>query len=92
MWLSVLHHVCGEHEWADGECTHGPLVSTENGKAFLEMDSKPHKAVRQHLPVQKNVSEQLVGGDTRPIFTAFVFLLIAHIQGKHYISTSWDYL
>ena len=46
MWLGVLHHVSGEHEWADGECTHGPLVSTENGKAFLEMDSKPHKAVR----------------------------------------------
>lgn len=46
MWLGVLHHVCGENEWADGECTHGPLVSTENGKAFLEMDSKPHKAVR----------------------------------------------
>ena len=44
--LVSLNHVCGEHEWADGECTHGPLVSTENGKAFLEMDSKPHKAVR----------------------------------------------
>ena len=46
MWLGVKHHVCGEHEWADGECTHGPLVSRENGKAFLEMDSQPHKAVR----------------------------------------------
>ena len=60
----------------------GPLVSTENGKAFLEMDSKPHKAVRQHLAVQNSVSEQLVGGDTGTIFTAFVFFFIAHIHAN----------
>ncbi|XP_020624359.1 uncharacterized protein LOC110061841 [Orbicella faveolata] len=45
MWLGVTHHVCGEHEWVEGECSHGPLVSTEQGKTFLEMDSKSHKAV-----------------------------------------------
>ena len=45
MWLGVIHHVCGEHEWVEGECSHGPLVSTEEGKTFLEMDSKSHKAV-----------------------------------------------
>ena len=36
----------------------------------------------QHLPVQNNVSEQLVRGDTGPIFTAFVFFLIAHINAN----------
>ena len=46
MWLGVIHHVCGEHKWVKGECSHGPLVSTEGGKTFLEMDSKSHKAVR----------------------------------------------
>ena len=43
---SVSYIVCGEHEWVEGECSHGPLVSTEEGKTFLEMDSKSHKAVR----------------------------------------------
>ena len=46
MWLGLIHHVCGQHEWADGECAHGPLVSTEEGKTFLSVDSKAHKAVR----------------------------------------------
>ena len=40
-----VHHVCREHEWVEGECSHGPLVLTEEGKTFLEMDSKSHKAV-----------------------------------------------
>ena len=36
----------------------------------------------QHNPVQNNVSEQLVGGDTGPILTASVFFLIAHIHAN----------
>lgn len=36
----------------------------------------------QHLSVQNNVSEQLVGGDTGPFLTAFVFFLIAHIHAN----------
>jgi hypothetical protein len=27
--------VAGEHEWADGECNHGPLVETEKEKPIL---------------------------------------------------------
>ena len=30
----------GEHEWADGECLHGPLTGTEAHKACLGKDSK----------------------------------------------------
>ena len=26
MWLGILHHVCGEHEWDGGMCSHGPLT------------------------------------------------------------------
>ncbi|KAK3725325.1 hypothetical protein QZH41_016412 [Actinostola sp. cb2023] len=22
MWISLLHHICNEHEWLDGKCTH----------------------------------------------------------------------
>ena len=44
--MAWCHHVCGEHKWVEGECLHGPLVSTEDRKTFLEMDSKSHKAVR----------------------------------------------
>ena len=45
MWLGVVHHVCGEHEWADGECSHGPLTSTEEGKTYLPKASKSSEAI-----------------------------------------------
>ena len=36
----------GEHEWADGECLHGPLTETEAHKTCLEKDSKAMEALR----------------------------------------------
>ena len=42
----VLHHVVGEHEWADGEYLHGPLTETEAHKTCLEKDSKAMEALR----------------------------------------------
>ena len=42
--MGVIHHVVGEHERAEGQCNHGPLVETE--KTFLEKDSVAHDAVR----------------------------------------------
>ena len=39
--------MCGEHEWADGECDHGPLVSEEGGKAVLAKGSKAMEAIRK---------------------------------------------
>lgn len=36
VWLGIIHHVCGEHEWEDGECSHGQLTEAENGKPILE--------------------------------------------------------
>lgn len=47
MWLGVVHHVLGEHEWADGQCSHGPLISSEEGKTFLSKGSKSAEAVRK---------------------------------------------
>ena len=37
----------GEHEWADGECMHGPLTETEAQKTYLEKDSKAMEALRK---------------------------------------------
>ena len=28
-WMGVVHHVCGEHEWACSSCNHGPLLNEE---------------------------------------------------------------
>lgn len=39
--------MCGEHEWADGECDHGPLVSEEVGKTILLKNSKAMEAIRK---------------------------------------------
>ena len=39
--------MCGEHEWADGECDHGPLVSEEGGKTVLAKNSKAMEAIRK---------------------------------------------
>jgi hypothetical protein len=41
-WFGVLHYIAGEHEWADGECTHGPLVATEVGKTCLGTKTPKH--------------------------------------------------
>ena len=43
-----MHHVCGEHKWNEGQCSHGPL--TEIGaKEYLEMDSKAAKELKKIL-------------------------------------------
>lgn len=39
--------MAGEHEWADGECNHGPLVETETDKIFLDKNSKALEALRK---------------------------------------------
>ncbi|CAB4011163.1 Hypothetical predicted protein [Paramuricea clavata] len=45
--FGVLHHIAGEHEWADGECTCGPLVATEVGKTCLDKNSKAFKEIHK---------------------------------------------
>ena len=50
----MLHHVAGEHEWADGECNHGPLVETETDKVFLDKNSKALEAIRKIVTDPKN--------------------------------------
>ena len=47
MWLGIIHHVYGEHEWEDGECSHGQLTEQEGGKDILAKDSKPADELRK---------------------------------------------
>ena len=44
-----MHHVCGEHEWNEGQSSHGPLTEMEGGKDYLEMDSKAAKELKKIL-------------------------------------------
>ena len=46
MWVGVLHHVCGEHTWATGQCKHDPL-GDERAKKYLEKNSKAMEALRK---------------------------------------------
>ena len=42
MWIGVLHHVCGEHEWAGSKCSHGEIDDSDKTplkKATKTMDS-----------------------------------------------------
>ena len=53
MWCGVVHHLAGEHEWADGQCSHGPLSSTEQDKTYLPKTSKAAEAIRKVVFEQK---------------------------------------
>ena len=44
-----MHHVCGEHEWNEGQSSHGPLTEMEGGKDYPEMDSKAAKELKKIL-------------------------------------------
>lgn len=47
MWIGVIHHVYGEHEWENGECSHGQLTEVEEGKEILAKDSKAAEELRK---------------------------------------------
>ena len=58
-WFGVLHHVVGEHEWHDGQCSHGPLTAAENGKPLLDKGSKAMDALRKVI-MDKRWVENLI--------------------------------
>lgn len=47
MWPWIIHHVCGEHEWEDGECFHGQFTREEGDKEILAQDSKAADELRK---------------------------------------------
>ncbi|KAK7915791.1 hypothetical protein WMY93_011552 [Mugilogobius chulae] len=46
MWIGLLHHVTGEHEWSLDACRHDPLVDEPN-KDWIKKGSKAHKALSE---------------------------------------------
>lgn len=49
LWVSVVHHVCGNHEWAGGRCAHEEYLDdqdAEGGKQYLDPDSPAAEALR----------------------------------------------
>lgn len=47
MWFGVLHHVCGDHSWAEGACRHSPEATETQGKTYLKKSSKALEALRK---------------------------------------------
>ena len=47
-WCGVLHHVCGEHTWATGQCKHDAIEDVAlSNKNYLEKGSKAMAALRK---------------------------------------------
>lgn len=46
MWIGLLHHVTGEHEWALDACQHGPLAD-ERDKDWIPKGSVAHEALME---------------------------------------------
>ena len=44
MWEDVLHHVVGEHEWSDGQCSHSPLILSDTDKPLLGKGSQGNRS------------------------------------------------
>ena len=47
--MSVIHHVCGNHEWAGGRCEHSEELDDkepEGGKKYLDPESPAVEALR----------------------------------------------
>jgi len=45
MWQGVLHHVVGEYEWSDRQCSHSPLILSDTDKPLLGKGSKALEAL-----------------------------------------------
>ena len=52
MWQDVLHHVVGQHEWSDGQCSYSPLILSDTDKPF------PWKRVQGNRSPNKGHIEQ----------------------------------
>ena len=45
MWLSLLHHVCDDHEWTGGKCVHGDLE--EHNLPWFHRRNKDFKTLQK---------------------------------------------
>ena len=49
LWVSVLHHVCGSHEWVGGRGAHAEDLDDKSpgDKTYLDPDSPAAEALRE---------------------------------------------
>ena len=46
-WISLLHHVCNQHEWADGHCDHEPITEENHQLPWFDRRSKEFEALQK---------------------------------------------
>ena len=46
LWVGVLHHVCGDHHWAEGQCQHEPMSEAGEGKQWTDPASTAAETLR----------------------------------------------
>ena len=47
--MGIVLNVCGDHEWNEGQYSHGPLTEMEGEKEYLEVDSQAAKELKKIL-------------------------------------------
>lgn len=62
----------GEHEWADGACDHGPLVTSEGGKTIIGKSTTALEAIRKVVIDPRFLS-------TPHHYVTFRYMLYTHV-------------
>lgn len=47
LWMSLLHHVCNQHEWIDGKCTHEPINENQHDLQWFDRRDKDFQALQE---------------------------------------------
>ncbi|KAK7880323.1 hypothetical protein WMY93_033039 [Mugilogobius chulae] len=88
MWIGLLHHVSGEHEWALDACQHDPLEENERTKEWIPKGSPPHKALADIILKERWLKD---------VPKYLKFRSTAHLEGFHnhllmYASKRFSYI
>lgn len=46
-WIRLLHHVCNDHEWTGGQCTHGSLSADDQHPPWFDRRDKDFSALQK---------------------------------------------
>jgi hypothetical protein len=48
IWLGLLHHLTGSHDWIIGYCFHAPMTKPNKGKTWIRKDSPSMDVLRYY--------------------------------------------
>lgn len=57
-WISLLHHVCGQHEWLGGKCSHGEIPDDERDLPWFDRREKDFEAL-QNIILEPSLLDSL---------------------------------